>query len=305
MLHTASLLIDDIEDGSTMRRGIPCAHKVYGIPNTINTANYVYFLALEKTHMLKNPEASKVFMRELLNLHRGQGQDIAWRESSSCPSMEEYKQMVKDKTGGLFRLAVSLMRCFSVHFRTSNADKASTLSELVDTLALYFQIRDDFINLADSSYMEQKTFCEDLTEGKFSFVIIHAIRNSPRGDNRVLNILKQRVTDIQIKKYALKVMWELGSFQYTRNILKDMHDKIIRLIHEIGKNVMLLRLLVKLDSQLDSLLDMKKSRLVRELSSDRGDGDDADGNDDECDDSDADDVGVTLSPRRLNRVDSL
>ena len=54
-----------------------------------------------------------MFLGELLNLHRGQGQDIAWRESSTCPTMEAYKQMVKDKTGGLFRLAVSLMRCFS------------------------------------------------------------------------------------------------------------------------------------------------------------------------------------------------
>lgn len=165
------------------------------------------------------------------------------------------------------------------------------LNELVDTLALYFQIRDDFINLADSNYMEQKTFCEDLTEGKFSFVIIHAIRNAPEGDNRVLNILKQRPTDLQIKKYALKVMWELGSFQYTRKVLKDMHDKIVRLIHEIGTNKMLLALLSKLDVQLDSLLDTKQSRLVRELSSDGRDDDVAE--------------DLPLSPRRLNRVDSL
>ena len=312
MLHTASLLIDDIEDGSTMRRGIPCAHKVYGIPNTINTANYVYFLALEKVHVLNNSEASEVFLGELLNLHRGQGQDIAWRESSTCPTMEAYKQMVKDKTGGLFRLAVSLMRCFSSveafhrggtyitilfflyfsqHLKNTTGKKRDMLNELVDTLALYFQIRDDFINLADSNYMEQKTFCEDLTEGKFSFVIIHAIQNAPEGDNRVLNIFKQRPTDLQIKKYALKVMWELGSFQYTRKVLKDMHDKIVRLIHEIGTNKMLLALLSKLDVQLDSLLDTKQSRLVRELSSDGRDDDVAE--------------DLPLSPRRLNRVDSL
>jgi geranylgeranyl diphosphate synthase type 3 len=204
--------------------------------------------------------------------------------------MEEYKQMVKDKTGGLFRLAVSLMRCFSEREQFQRGgEKRDMLNELVDTLALYFQIRDDFINLADSNYMEQKTFCEDLTEGKFSFVIIHAIRNAPKGDNRVLNILKQRVTDVQIKKYALKVMWELGSFQYTRKVLRDMHDKVVRLIHEIGTNKMLLALLSKLDVQLDSLLDTKQNRLVRELS----------------DNGSVDDDDATGPPRRLNRVDSL
>jgi hypothetical protein len=43
-LHTASLLIDDIEDNSKMRRGQPVAHSIYGIAQTINCANYVYFL---------------------------------------------------------------------------------------------------------------------------------------------------------------------------------------------------------------------------------------------------------------------
>ena len=49
-LHNASLLIDDIEDNSKLRRGIPVAHSIFGVPSTINCANYVYFLALEKCH---------------------------------------------------------------------------------------------------------------------------------------------------------------------------------------------------------------------------------------------------------------
>ena len=69
--------------------------------------------------------------------------------------------MVKDKTGGLFRLAVGLMQSFA----TTN--KHVNYTKLVDDLAMYFQIRDDFINLADEEYMKSKSFCEDLTEGKF------------------------------------------------------------------------------------------------------------------------------------------
>lgn len=40
--------MDDVEDSSELRRGIPVAHKVYGVPQTINTANYVYFLAMQQ-----------------------------------------------------------------------------------------------------------------------------------------------------------------------------------------------------------------------------------------------------------------
>ena len=56
-LHNASLLIDDIEDGSTVRRGVPAAHMIYGVPSTINCANYVYFIALEKVHALGSSQA--------------------------------------------------------------------------------------------------------------------------------------------------------------------------------------------------------------------------------------------------------
>jgi geranylgeranyl diphosphate synthase type 3 len=151
-LHNASLLIDDIEDNSSLRRGIPVAHKIFGIPTVINTANYVYFLALEKCHSLKNPRAMDIFVGETLNLHRGQGHDIDWRESITCPTEEEYLAMVRDKTGGLFRLTVGLLQSFA----TSHAD--TNFSQLVDNLAMYFQIRDDFINLADEECTLQYRF---------------------------------------------------------------------------------------------------------------------------------------------------
>ena len=48
--------------------------------------------------------------------------------------------------------------------------------ELTSLLGLYFQIRDDYANLAMDEYATNKSFAEDLTEGKFNFPIIHAIR---------------------------------------------------------------------------------------------------------------------------------
>jgi len=50
--------MDDVEDSSDLRRGIPVAHKIYGVPQTINTANYVYFLALRELYVFR--ESSSV-----------------------------------------------------------------------------------------------------------------------------------------------------------------------------------------------------------------------------------------------------
>lgn len=105
--------IDDIEDNSILRRGIPVAHSIFGVASTINSANYVLFLALEKVQQLEHPDATKVYTEQLLELHRGQGMEIYWRDNFLCPEESEYKLMTIRKTGGLFMLAIRLMLLFS------------------------------------------------------------------------------------------------------------------------------------------------------------------------------------------------
>lgn len=238
-LHNASLLVDDIEDGSQLRRGAPVAHAIFGVPATLNCANYVYFLALEECHRLNNA-ALGVFVEELLNLHRGQGQDILWRDTCTCPTEQEYERMVLDKTGGLFRLAVGLMSAFS--------DEKRTFRKLVDLLALYFQIRDDLVNLRSDDYMHSKSYCEDLTEGKFSFPIIHAVLARP-DDTRLLNILKQRTDNLDVKRHAVDFMDTVGSFAYTRAKLVGIRDQISAEIHDLGGHPKLQALMDRLHAQ--------------------------------------------------------
>jgi geranylgeranyl pyrophosphate synthase len=53
-------MVDDIEDNSKLRRGMPVAHSIFGVPTVINGANYAYFLALEKCHKWQSKEAMNV-----------------------------------------------------------------------------------------------------------------------------------------------------------------------------------------------------------------------------------------------------
>ena len=103
MLHNASLLVDDIEDNSVLRRGAPVAHKIYGVPSTINSANYVMFIGLERVLALgsRTDDAVRVFSEQMLELHRGQGMEIYWRDNMLCPTEDDYKQMTVRKTGEL------------------------------------------------------------------------------------------------------------------------------------------------------------------------------------------------------------
>ena len=87
--------IDDIQDNSILRRGIPVAHSIYGVASTINAANYVLLKGLKKVQSLNHPDAITVATEQLLDLYYGQGLEICWRDNYTCPSLEEYKQMAK------------------------------------------------------------------------------------------------------------------------------------------------------------------------------------------------------------------
>lgn len=228
MLHTASLLIDDVEDNSLLRRGLPVAHSLFGVPQTINSANYVYFCALEEVQKLNNPRAIAVFSEELLNLHRGQGLDLFWRDTITCPTEDEYLEMVGNKTGGLFRLGIKLMQA------ESRAQNPLDCVPLVNLIGLIFQIRDDYQNLQSTEYSENKGLAEDLTEGKFSFPVIHSIRQDP-GNLQLINILKQRPSEDEVKRYAIKYMEGTGSFEYTLKVLDVLVQRARKVTDDIEK----------------------------------------------------------------------
>ncbi|GMT23794.1 hypothetical protein PFISCL1PPCAC_15091 [Pristionchus fissidentatus] len=246
MLHNASLLIDDIEDDSVLRRGLPVTHSIFGAPRTINSANYVYFVALESCVKLDHPKAVEIFTHNLLELHRGQGKEIYWRDTVVAPTIDQYEQMVKQKTGGLFNLAVQLMQLFS----SCSLD----MQRLLDLMALYFQIRDDLLNLCSPDMAAQKTAAEDLTEGKFSFPVIVSLEKSGhKNDDQVLNILRQRTKDVEVKMYCVDLMRKRGAFRETRDRLTDLAGKIRVKVGELGGNDKVLKVMELLEKGINEL----------------------------------------------------
>ncbi|TKA22578.1 hypothetical protein B0A50_08148 [Salinomyces thailandicus] len=230
MLHTASLLIDDVEDSSSLRRGIPVAHHIFGPAQTINSANYIYFQALQHLVTLHNPSAIQIYTDELCNLHRGQGMDLFWRDTLTCPTEADYLEMVSNKTGGLFRLAIKLLCAESpshqlyLHQTTPTDPPPPDYLPLANTIGLLFQILDDYLNLASPTYTSHKGLAEDLTEGKFSFPIIHSIRQDP-SNLVLLNVLREKTKDEEVKRFAVGYMEGTGSLAYTRRVLRGLERR--------------------------------------------------------------------------------
>lgn len=79
---------------------------------------------------------------ELENLTLGQGMDLNWTFDKKCPTVSEYLVMIDHKTGGFFRLVLQLMQV------DADVESNETLTHLITLMGRYYQIRDDYQNLA-------------------------------------------------------------------------------------------------------------------------------------------------------------
>ncbi|XP_070157661.1 terpene synthase-like [Polyergus mexicanus] len=236
MLCNSCIMIDDIQDNSILRRGIPVAHSVYGIASSLNAANYILFIALERIVNL-HPAATKVYMEQMLEFLRGQGMEIFWRNNFICPSEADYNTVAKKKVGSFYNLIVNLMKLFSTY--------EEDLSSLSAILGLHFQIRDDYCNLNSNKYTESKSYCDDLSEGKFSFPIVHALTTNP-DDRQIRYILRQQTKNIEVKQHCVKLLEKFGSFKYTKSVLEDLDVKARAEIERLGGNPFLINVLDEL-----------------------------------------------------------
>ncbi|KAF9072213.1 terpenoid synthase [Rhodocollybia butyracea] len=254
MLHNASLLLDDIQDNSDLRRGKPIAW-------TINAANHVVELAHQSVESLgcyitgkysiDDPTLTKCSLQkaELINLYAGQGIEIVWRDTSRCPTEKEYVDMANKKTSGLFRLAIRLLIACS----SKCSSPPSSYITLANLIGVYFQIRDDLLNLISKEYSDAKGFAEDLEEGKFSFPIIHGI-NADISDNRILETLRQRPKASGPKYDIIEYLkCNTRSFEYTVDSLEHLESLIQKEMAALEPNCILENIVSKLHVDKDKL----------------------------------------------------
>lgn len=81
--------------------------------------------------------------------------------------------MVNKKTGSLVRLLARLT--IAATPKSCEVQLGGSIEDLVSLAGIQFHIRDDYQNHQSADYADQKSFCDDLDEGKFSFLLIHAL----------------------------------------------------------------------------------------------------------------------------------
>lgn len=177
LIHNFSLIHDDIEDNSSLRRGRPTVWKNWGEAQAINTGDALFALAnlslmnLEKTLSWETVlQAGKLFHTACLRLTQGQHLDILF-ENLDQVSLEEYWQMVSGKTAALLAFSMEVgALCASVP-----EDLQSNYRDFGHYLGLAFQAQDDILGIWGNQEQIGKSNTGDLVTGKKTLPVLYGL----------------------------------------------------------------------------------------------------------------------------------
>ena len=230
IIHNGTLIADDVEDQSDLRRGKPCTYRIFGLDVAVNLSNFMFFLPMITLIFKKNkmpPEKMnklyEIYIQEMVNLSLGQAIDIAWHKGLVSPyevSEKEYFQMCAYKTGTLARMAAK-MACVIAGAEDSVVE---TMGKFAESLGIAFQIQDDILDLVSEEFAKGKGgLGKDITEGKLTLMVIHTIKKASASDRKkLIEILEAHSSDEAEKNMAISIIKKYGSIDYAKRVAADM-----------------------------------------------------------------------------------
>ena len=237
--HTAALIHDDIADESMLRRGKPCMHLTQGEGLAINAGD----LALSQvTGLVVNDEnlEDRIKLRILSELVEmttrtieGQALDIGWaRDGRFDITIKDYLVMATHKTAyysGGTPLAVGAI------IGGGSDEEIEALRNFGMATGLAFQIQDDILNLIGKKEAVKKDFRSDITEGKRTLIVVHAIQHSEQSKELVA-ILASRTSQPTMLSIAVDIMQESGSLDFAHDyaigLVNNAQAELMQLLHE-------------------------------------------------------------------------
>jgi len=227
--HSAALVHDDIADEGELRRGEPCLHHSLGLGLAINVGDLGLSCMVEETVLEDGllDDATKVrILKELSRMTRatieGQALDIGWaRDERYDIGVEDYLTMATRKTAQ-YSAAVPLV--VGAIAGGAGDGEVEALRSFGLAAGLAFQIQDDLLNLLGEKGAKKKDFRSDITEGKRTLVVVHALQHSSRRD-RLVEILSSKEKDAAVLQEAVDIMTDSGSIDFALEYARGIVDR--------------------------------------------------------------------------------
>lgn len=233
LLHTATLVHDDVVDESERRRGFFSVNALWKNKIAVLVGDFLLsrgmLLALENEDygLLKIVSGSVKEMSEgeLLQIEKARKLDI---------SEEIYFEIIRKKTATLI---ASCCACgaASVGASVEHIEKMRQFGEYV---GIAFQMKDDLFDY-EKNNQTGKPQGIDIKEHKLTLPLIFVLSKMKYSDKRkVINIVKNNSSDKQKVDFVIRQVYDLGGIAYTQEKMKDYHQKALTVLKEFPENEM-------------------------------------------------------------------
>ena len=210
LIHTATLLHDDVVDQSSTRRGQETANELWGNAPSVLVGDFLYSRAFEIMVEPNSMAIMKILSKATNQISEGE------------VLQSEYFQVIERKTACLFKAACQIAGILS----GSNQNIIEALGSFGMHLGNAFQVIDDTLDYESNALIIGKEIGDDLSEGKVTLPMIYALEKTSGSKNKMLsNAIKQ--ADSSNIESIVEILLNVDAFNYSRNIAREQSAKAI------------------------------------------------------------------------------
>jgi len=209
IIHTATLVHDDIIDEARTRRGRPAANTQWGNSKCVLAGDWLYMQAFKIAVQERNFKILDVLIE--LTQQMVEGELLQMEKLGKCITLDEHFDLIFRKTACLFSVSMRLGAILG----QASEEQETRLGEYGRNLGLAFQIVDDVLDLTASEDVLGKPVASDLREGKVTMAVIHALQHCTPAERKLVEtVLEERAFHTVQHDQILAMLNNYDSIEY-------------------------------------------------------------------------------------------
>lgn len=226
MLHTASLIHDDVVDDADSRRGQSTVNAVWKNRISILVGDYLLSKALITATETENFDIVKSISNVGKELSEGELHEIGIAYKADLQE-DTYFEIIRKKTGVLFSTACRV----GAQSINASVDKLNAIVEFGDIFGLCFQIKDDIFDFVSTSEKIGKPVGCDIKEGKMTLPLLYALNQADETTrNELISLINDEGMSEEDVKKLINFAVENGGIEYSNKKLEELKQKAIEVL---------------------------------------------------------------------------
>ena len=230
LLHTATLIHDDVVDQSLMRRGKESIQVKWDNAHGVLVGDFVYSKAFQLMASFDNPEIIRTLANATNRISEGEVLQLSLKNKGEL-SKEEYFEIIDRKTAELFKVSAITAGILCA----CNKDALISLSNFSASLGIAFQIQDDILDYYGNENLTGKKVGKDFEEGKFTLPVITALKCAHTENRKKLLALLENPEKDSFQE-ILAILNEERTFEKMQDVFDFYYKECMKELSKLPQN---------------------------------------------------------------------